>query len=134
MRGISKVTALGMAFGTVLAMASCGKPGNPSNRDNGGRRVIQKMADPSGKWIVVIDEVEYANGLLTSVADRISLVSTKHPDKEGTLVFSEDAMPDAEKPTVVWESNRLVVSISSSATVLHQSEEADGVRIVVRKK
>ncbi len=64
--------------------------------------LVQTAPDPSGRWVAIVDEVEYPNGLLTSVADRVRLVAAASPNTEGTVVFSEDALPAYDNPMVSW--------------------------------
>ena len=99
------------------------------------RRVIQKVPDPSGRWMAIVDEVEYQDGFLTSVADRVLVVEPASSAADGTvertLAFSEDAMPDIEKPAVSWSGGRVLISVSRSAVVLAKRERVGGVEIVV---
>lgn len=97
--------------GLVIAGLACDRP-------KGHRMIVQTLPDPSGKWVAVVDQVEYANGLLTSVADRVLVVEAASMAAEGTMVFSEDALPANEKPIVSWSGGRLLISISPDATVL----------------
>ena len=134
MKRNAKIAAIGIAFGVAMAMTSCNKFKHDYGSESRGRKIIQKVPDPSGKWIGIVDEVEYANGLLTSMADRVSLVGPKSKDKDGVLVFSEDAMPDSEKPTISWESNHLLITVSPNSNVLHQEKQVGEVQIEIRKR
>jgi hypothetical protein len=113
------------ALGTLLCVAGC---------QRAGRRIVQTVPDPSAKLVALVDEVEYANGLLTSMADRVLVVKAPSKDSDGTLVFSEDALPDLEKPSVEWVSGRLRITISRSAYVLHREAMADGIPVDVQPR
>jgi hypothetical protein len=134
MQRSAKIAALGIALGTTMAIISCNRFNHNHGAENGARKIIQKVSDPSGKWIAIVDEVEYANGLLTSMADRVTLVGPKPKDSDGVLVFSEDAMPDNEKPTVSWVSNRLLITVPANSNILHQEKQVGEVQIEVRKR
>lgn len=110
--------------GLVIAGPACERP-------KGHRMIVQTLPDPSGKWVAVVDQVEYANGLLTSVADRVLVVEAASMAAEGTMVFSEDALPANEKPIVSWSGGRLLISISPDATVLFREPQAGGMEVVV---
>jgi len=99
--------------------------------DKGDQVIIQTLPDPSGRLVAIVDRVEYANGLLTSVADRVRVVEAASMNAEGTLVFSEDALPDNERPTVSWSGGRLLISISRNAAVIHREPLAGGIEVVV---
>jgi hypothetical protein len=102
--------------------------------DKGHQVILQTLPDPSGRWAAIVDQVEYANGLLTSVADRVRVVEAASMNAEGTLVFSEDALPDNERPTISWSGGRLLISVSRNAAVLHRETRADGIEVVVRTR
>ena len=125
MKQAGSITVLAILAGLAMTPIACEKA---------GRRVVQTLADPSGNWVAVVDEVEYANGFLTSVADRVSVFQSASQDTEGTVVFSEDALPDWDKPTVVWTPGRLVITVSRTATVLHRDTRAFGLEIEVRAR
>ena len=101
---------------------------------NDGRKIIQELRNPSGKIIAVVDEVEYANGLLTSVADRVCLLGDKWKKVDGIVVFSSDAMPLAKKPTIAWESNKLIITISADATDVHYDKQVDEFEIELKTR
>jgi hypothetical protein len=124
-----RTTAVLLAASLAMAAALC------SCTD--GRRIIQgPLADPGGKWVAVVDEVEYANGLLTSVADRVVVAdSASSAEKgKGTIVFSEDALGDQDKPTVEWSAHRLVITISRKAAVLRKDPRGGGVQVEIRRR
>jgi hypothetical protein len=102
------------------------------------RRVIQKVPDPSGRWMAIVDEVEYQDGFLTSVADRVLVVEPASSAADGTvertLAFSEDAMPDLYKPRVSWSGGRVSISVARDAYVHFQRPRVDGVEIVVSRR
>lgn len=93
--------------------------------------IVQTLPDPSGKWVAVVDQVDYANGLLTSVGDRVLVVEAASMNAEGTIVFSEDALPANEKPIVSWSGGRLLISVSRDATILHRASHAGDLEVVV---
>lgn len=132
MRRARLIILLGLVAGSATPMVSCEK--NKRDHENGGRRIVHALADPSGKWVAIVDEVEYANGLLTSLADRVRVVQSESQDAEGTLVLSADALPDSEKPTVAWAAGRIQVTVSQNATVLHQEAQAHGFEVEVRRR
>jgi hypothetical protein len=120
--GWSIVVVLGVAAG----LSAC---------SSGGRTVLQVAADPSGKWVAIVDRVEYANGLLTSAADRVLVAeagSRAAERGEGTIVFSQDAGLPGEKPTVAWSEGRLVITAPASGAVLHQQTSVRGVQVEIR--
>ncbi|ACL67451.1 hypothetical protein A2cp1_4134 [Anaeromyxobacter dehalogenans 2CP-1] len=121
----ASIVALGIVAALAVPAASC---------ERGTRRVVHRVADPSAQWVAVVDEVEYANGLLTSVADRVLVREAASKDAAGTIVFSEDALPDLEKPTVAWEAGRLVITASRSANVLRREARAHGFEVEVRPR
>ncbi len=120
---------LAVLAGIVIAGSACERP--MRGRDKSHQTLMQTLPDPSGKWVAVVDQVEYANGLLTSVADRVRVVEAASMNAEGTLVFSEDALPANERPVVSWSGGHLLISISHHATVLHREPQANGIEIVV---
>lgn len=121
----ASIIALGIIAALAPPAASC---------ERATRRVVHRVADPSAQWVAVVDEVEYANGLLTSVADRVVVRETASKDAAGTIVFSEDALPDIEKPTVAWEAGRLVITASRGANVLRREARAHGFEVEIRRR
>lgn len=117
-----------------LAMTAVSCECTKRDHESDGRRVLHTLTDPTGKWVAVVDEVEYANGLLTSVADRVLVIDAASKGAEGTIVFSEDALPDVEKPTVAWGTGRLLITVSRDAYVLHREARAHGFEVEVRPR
>jgi hypothetical protein len=68
------------------------------------------------------------------VADRVVVRETASKDAAGTIVFSEDALPDIEKPTVAWEAGRLVITASRGANVLRREARAHGFEVEIRRR
>lgn len=128
---ISRASAIG-ASAALLGLVACVGAGAGCASRHEERRIVQVLQDPTGRWKAVVDEVEYANGLLTSVADRVLVGEAQADDSRGTVVFSEDAAPASEKPQVSWMDGRLVIAVSRNATDLHQVARAGGVEIDVR--
>ena len=125
MRRAASITVLGILVGLAMTMVSC---------ERLKRRIVQTLVDPSGRWVAVVDEVEYANGLLTSVADRVVVIQSASKDAEGTQVFCEDAMPYSEKPTIAWSKGRLVIGVSPKANVLAREARAFGFEVEFRSR
>jgi hypothetical protein len=132
MKRTGPILVVGILAGLVMSMISCERA--KRDHEKGGRRIVQTLTDPSGKWVAIVDEVEYANGLLTSVADRVRVVESASRDAEGTLVFSEDALPDSEKPTIAWATRSLLITVSRSASILHREARVYGFEVEVRPR
>lgn len=129
MKPSGSIVLLAILAGIAIAWSACER--SMRGRDRGHRVIMQTFPDPSGKWVAVVEQVEYANGLLTSVADRVRVVEAASMHAEGTLVFSEDALPDSERPAVSWSDGRLLISISREATVLYEESHADSIEVIV---
>lgn len=96
------------------------------------RKIIRSVPDPTGRWVAVVDEVEYSNGLLTSVADRVLLAQSGSMSGAGTIVLSKDA--DRSKPIVEWSADHLVITVDTAALLLHEQPSAHGITIEIRRR
>jgi hypothetical protein len=102
--------------------------------EKGHQTILQTLPDPTGKWIAIVDQVDYVNGLLTSVADRVRVVEAASANSEGALAFSEDALPGGETPTVSWSSGRLLISVSPNANINFRAPHAGGIEISIHTR
>lgn len=118
----------------LVTTVTCDRSKSSKDSSNKGRRIIRKLPDPSGQFIAILDEIDYANGLLTSTADRICIVDPKKNTQEGDIVFSEDALPDSEKPTIVWKSNTLLITISKNSNIISRKTQVNGILVELRNR
>lgn len=119
----------------LLGGCSCRRALPSAQVQKSERRVWDRVVSPSGEWIAVLDQVPYANGLLTSEEDRVCLIrkGSKDPDDEGVVVYSEDAAPKGQKATLQWKGNALIITTSKSAYALHTQDKFENVTIIVKR-
>jgi hypothetical protein len=98
-------------------------------------KIIQTVEASPGGLVAIVDQIPYANGLLTSEEDRVRIVDPQKNKPEGEVVFAEDSEQSTEKPVITWSGGKLVISFSRDANVLFQRPSFGGVQIeVVRRK
>jgi hypothetical protein len=90
--------------------------------------IIQSLKNSDSSYVAILEQVDYANGILTSTEDRVR-VSKEGDINKGEIVFCEDVMPPLEKPNVQWSGSKLIISFSRDAYVFVRKQEIQGLTV-----
>lgn len=118
--------AVGFALAIIPASVSCNRKG-----DDPVRTVLKQVPSPSGVWTATLDQIAFKSGFTTPDYDRVVLTGAKQADPEGDIAFIEVRMPDADKPTLAWSGDHLVITVAKDASIVAQKKTVGDLQVEI---
>jgi len=91
--------------------------------------IIRQVGATASQRIAFVEQINYASGLQTCVADQVRIADRVSDSQPQDIVFTEDVEPLSQKPIVEWKGDVLTIYVARDANVLLRKDTLGNISI-----